>query len=296
MVKLNKAFLNKLSLSNLKKDSIDLIKGITLKEVLIFLAFPIFISILMLLPSIIRESLSFKIYDYSWWQFITNAFIHKDMSHLWHNLQGYFIFGFVLLIFANKIEDKKNLFLLFLFTLISLPIISSIIEILIYPLFMPMIKTSQGSSGLVSAILGFLPMLWIYHFSKKQKNNLINMNFFNLSTLYVALLFVIIYYPIHKNMFFILFVLSCIIFFGYLYRKNFNPLLKGIFEESKDNVIFYFLTILLPIFFMVAPLLLFPVKIVQGNSMVDFFMHYIGLIYGIILSFLFFKFKFSHSR
>jgi len=295
-MKLNKDFLNKLKWLNIKKDCIEITNGISLKDILIFFAFPVFITLLMFLPSIIRESLSFKIYDYSWWQFITNAFIHKDLSHLWHNLQGYFIFGLILLIFANRTGDKKNLLWLFLFTLISLPIISSIIEVLIYPVFMPMIKTSQGSSGLVSAILGFLPMLWIYHFSKKQKNNLININFFNLSTLYVALLFVIIYYPIHKNIFFILLVLACILFFGYLYRKNFKPLLKGIFEESKDNLIFYFLRILLPIFFMVAPLLLFPVKIVQGNSMVDFFMHYIGLIYGIILSFLFFKFKFSHSR
>ena len=296
MVKLNKVFLNKLRLSNLKKDFVVLIKGISLKDILIFFGFPVFITLLMLLPSLIRESLSFKIYDYFWWQFITNAFIHKDLIHLWHNLQGYFIFGLILLIFANRTGDKKNLFWLFLFTLISLPIISSIIEVLIYPVFMPMIKTSQGSSGLVSAILGFLPMLWIYHFSKKQKNNLISMNFFNLSTLYVSLLFAIIYYPIHKNIFFILLVLACVLFFVYLYRKNFKPLLKEIFEESKNNVIFCFLTILLPLFFMVAPLLLFPVKIVQGNSMVDFFMHYIGLIYGIILSFLFFKFKFSHGR
>lgn len=293
-MKLNKDFLNKLKYSNLKKDFNELIKGILFKEILIFLAFPIFISLLMLLPSIFRESLSFKIYDYSWWQFITHAFIHKDFSHLWHNLQGYFIFGFILFVFANRIKEKKNLFLLFLFTLISLPIISSIIEVLIYPIFMPMIKTSQGSSGLVSAIVGFLPMLWIYHFSRKQKTNLINMNFFSLSTLYVALLFVITYYPIHKNILFILLISLLIILFCFLYRKNFEPLIKGIFEESKDNMLFYFLSILLPMFFMVAPLLLFPRKIIQENSMVDFFMHYIGLLYGIIVSFLFFRF--IHSK
>lgn len=292
-MKINQNFLNKFKWLNVKNDCIEIINGISLKEILIFLVFPIFVSLLMLLPQAIRDSLSLKIYDYSWWQFVTNAFIHKDFSHLWGNLQGYFIFGLLLLIFANRTEDKKSLLFLFLFSVFSLPIISSIIEILIYPHFLPMIKTSQGSSGLVSTILGFLPMLWIYHFSKKQKNNLINMNFFNLSTLYVALLFVIVYYPIHKNILFILLVVACILFVVFLYRKNFKPILKGIFEESKDNVIFYFLTILMPIFFMVLPLLLFPVKIVQGNSMVDFFMHYIGLIYGLIISFIFFKFKFS---
>jgi membrane associated rhomboid family serine protease len=295
MVKLNKEFLQKFKLSNLKKDFIELIKDISLKDIIVFLVFPIFITFLMFLPSIIREFLSFHIYNPKWWQFFTHAFIHKDLGHLWHNLQGYFIFGVILLIFASRIKNKKDLFILFLFTLISLPIISSIIEILIYPIFMPMIKTSQGSSGIVSAILGFLPMLWIYHFSKKQRTNLININFFNISTLYVALLFVIIYYPIHKNILFILLLIGFILFFSFLYRKNFKPILKGVFKESKDNVIFYFLTILLPVFFMIAPLLLFPVKIVQGNSLVDFFMHYIGLLYGIIISFIFLKLKFYHS-
>ncbi len=214
-MKLNQEFLRKLKWSNIKKDFKELFKGITQKEIILFFAFPIFISLLMLLPSIFRESLSFKIYDYSWWQFITHAFIHKDFNHLRNNLQGYLIFGAILFIFANRFKEKKNQFLVFLFTLISLPIISSIIEILIYPIFMP-IKTSQGSSGLVSAILGFLPVLWIYHFSKKQKINLININFFNLSTLYVSLLFVIIYYPIHKifYLFFLYHSLSfCFVFF-----------------------------------------------------------------------------------
>lgn len=296
MIKLNKEFLNKLKLSNLKKDFFDLFKGITIKEVLIFLLFPVFITILMLLPSTIRNSLSFKVYDYSWWQFFTHAFIHLNFSHLWHNLQGYFIFGFLLLIFANRTKDKNKLLWLFLITIISLPFISSLIEIFMYPAFMPMIKTSQGSSGLVSAILGFFPMLWIYHLSKKQKQNLINVNFFNLCGLYVALLFTVIYYPIHKNILFIIVISMLIILFIFMYKKHIKSILKGIFEESKmGNILFYFLMILLPVFFMVAPLLLFPVKIVQGNSLVDFFMHYIGLIYGIILSFIFFKMNLYHS-
>jgi len=279
--------------SNLKKDLIESVKGISLKDVLFFLAFPSFITLLMFLPLTIREPLSFHIYNPKWWQFFTHAFIHKDLGHLWHNLQGYFIFGVISLIFANNIKNKKDLFILFLFTLISLPIISSIIEILVYSRFIPMIKTFQGSSGLVSAILGFLPMLWVYHFSKEQRINLINMNFFNISILYIALLFVIIYYPIHKNILFILLVIGFILFFTFHYRKNFRLILKGVFKASKDNVIFYFLTILLPVFFMVVPLLLFPVKIVQGNNLVDFFMHYISLLYGIVISFVFLKLKFS---
>lgn len=158
---------------------------------------------------------------------------------------------------------------------------------------MPMIKTSQGSSGLVSSILGFLPMLWIFYHSKKQKHNLITMNFFNLCGLYVALLFVSIYYPIHKNISYIFVVIASMVLIGFFNRKNFKPIFKGVLAESRENILFYFLMILVPILFMVMPLLLFPVKIVQGNSLVDFFIHYIGLIYGLIISFIFLKWKFS---
>lgn len=82
MVKLNKEFLKKLTFKNIKADFFDLLSGITIKEVLIFLAFPLTITLLMFLPANIREMLSFRIYDPSWWQFITHAFIHYDFIHL----------------------------------------------------------------------------------------------------------------------------------------------------------------------------------------------------------------------
>ncbi len=270
MININKGFLDKLEWTILKKDLIKSVKGISLKDILFFFVFPSFITLLMFLPLRIRESLSFYIYNPKWWQFFTHVFIHKNLSHLWNNLQSYFIFGIIIFIFANKIKEKRSLFLLFLLALISLPLISSTIEILIYPKFLPMIKTSQGSSGLVSAILGFLPMFWIYYFSKKQKTNLISMHFLYLTSSYVVLLFAIIYYQIHKNIFIPLIPLSFILIFSFFYRKNFKQILKGIIKESKENIIFNFLLILIPVFFMIAPVLLFPVKIVQGNSLVDF--------------------------
>lgn len=291
MIKLNKEFLKKFTLKSLKKDFIDLINGITLKEVLIFLIFPAFITVLMLLPQAIRESLSFKVYEPSWWQFITHAFIHKDWSHLWNNLQGYLIFGLMLWLFSNRTGNKKDLLLLFALTLISLPIISSIIEFFLYPIFVPTIKTSLGSSGLISAMLGFFPTFWIYYFSKKYKQNLINTNFLNMCSGYGGLLLVIIYYPSHRNIPLLTLILAFIIVYSYRYRSNFKPLLKGILAEAENNIFFYFLTASMPLFFMVSPLLLFPVNIIQNGGGIDVVMHYLGLIYGIFLSFIYFENK-----
>jgi membrane associated rhomboid family serine protease len=184
MKKSDKNFFRRLKFSKIKKDFIELVEGITFKEILILLSFPIFLTILMFLPTNLRDSLSLHIYNPEWWQFFTSSFIHENLTHLLDNIQTYFVISFTLLIFGNKTRTKKNFFILFLFTLISLPLISSLIEVLIYPYFIPNIKTSKGSSVLISSMFGFFPMFWIYYFSKKQKNNMID-KFFNLSLSYL---------------------------------------------------------------------------------------------------------------
>jgi len=290
MKKSDKRFFRILKLSKIKKDFIELVEGITFKEILVILSFPIFITILMFLPPNIRDSLSLHVDNPQWWQFFTSSFIHENLIHLLDNIQTYFIISFVLLIFANKTKNKKNFFTLFLFNLISLPLISSLIEVLIYPKFIPSIKTSQGSSVLISSMLGFFPMFWIYYFSKKQKNNTID-KFFNLSLSYLYLLIVVIYYQIHKNILLVSAFFFYFLFYCYFYRKDFKVFVKNIYEESKNNIIFCFLTIFFLIFFMTAPLILFPLKFVKGNTVIDIFIHYIGLFYGIIISYVFFKSK-----
>jgi len=239
MKKSDKRFFRILKLSKIKKDFIELIEGITFKEILVILSFPIFITILMFLPPNIRDSLSLHIDNPQWWQFFTSSFIHENLIHLLDNIQTYFIISFVLLIFANKTRNKKNFFTLFLFNLISLPLISSLIVTIFYPKFIPSIKTSQGSSVLISSMLGFFPMFWIYYFSKKQKNNTID-KFFNLSLSYLYLLIVVIYYQVHKNILLVSAFFFYFLFYCYFYRKDFKVFVKNIYEESKNNIILLF--------------------------------------------------------
>lgn len=290
---MNKEFIKKLHFSSLKKDFFELFRNISLKEIVLFSVFPIILFVIMLLPEVIRQNLTFSIYNPSWWQFFSHSFVHKDWGHFLNNLRGFIIFGLILSVFANKIKEKKLLFCLILTIIISLPILSSLIEFLVYPHFLPMIKTSQGASGIVSALLGVLPIIWIFYFAKKEKINFITTYYLNIIMLYVTCLFVFIYTGIHKKLLINLALLSLFVFFLFIYRKNFKLILKSIAEESRGNILFYFLLFFIPLFFILAPTILFPTNVIQGNSLVDFFMHYIGLVYGILVSFLFFKIKFS---
>jgi len=290
---MNKEFIKKLRFGSLKEDFFELFRNILLKDIILFSIFPIILLSIMLLPEAIRQILSFSIYEPSWWQFFSHSFVHKDWGHFLNNLRGYLIFGFILFIFANKIKEKNVLFWLVLSIIISLPILSSLVEFMFYPKLLPMIKTSQGASGIVSALLGILPIFWIYYFSKKEKTNFTTTYYLNIVMLYVASLFVFIYTGIHKRLLINVALLTLFLFFIFIYRKNIKLILKSIAEESKGNILFYFILFFIPLFFILAPTILFPTNVIQGNSLVDFFMHYIGLVYGILISFIFFKVKFS---
>src|SRR3989344_3944732 len=242
---MNKEFIKKLRFGSLKEDFFELFRNILLKDIILFSIFPIILLSIMLLPEAIRQILSFSIYEPSWWQFFSHSFVHKDWGHFLNNLRGYLIFGFILFIFANKIKEKNVLFWLVLSIIISLPILSSLVEFMFYPKLLPMIKTSQGASG------------------------------------------------IHKRLLINVALLTLFLFFIFIYRKNIKLILKSIAEESKGNILFYFILFFIPLFFILAPTILFPTNVIQGNSLVDFFMHYIGLVYGLLISFIFFKVKFS---
>lgn len=292
MVRLNS--FEKLTLGAIKTNFINVINGITLKEILIFLLFPIVITVLMLLPVTIRETLSLRNHNYLWWQVFTSAFIHKDWNHLLSNIQSYLAFGGILLVFSNKAWGKKDLLSLSILILISLPLISSIASLLIYRNYS--IETIQGSSGLISAVLGFFPILWVSYFSKKNRQNLMNMNFFYVCILYVALLYSTIYLPYYQSIILPFTIFISILILSFFYRNSFKTILKGIREESKANVVFGFLLVFIPLFFMAAPILLFPLKTIQNGSQVGIFVHYLGLIYGVTLSFIFFKIKLFYTR
>jgi len=289
----NREALSKLSATNLKNDALELIKNVTMRQIIAFLLFPIFLMLLMYLPQNLRNSLVFHINSPEVWQFFTHAFIHNDWNHLSGNLGAYFVFGALLLVLANKTNRLKRLFLLFVITLVSLPILSSAFTILAYPVFIPDLKTSQGSSGLVSAMVGFLPIFWISYLSEKQKKDLMNWNFFGLAMLYVALMLGIIYYPIHQSILLILTTVSFLLVFAYFYRRYFGAIFKEIQKEK--NIIFSVLLILLPLLFMISPRILFPAKFMTEGGFLDFIIHYFCLIYGISISFIFFKFHESKS-
>ena len=116
-----------LSPSSLKKQAKELVYGISKKDILLITTFPITLFLIMLIPSVIREILILNIKNPELWQYLTQSFVHNGWSHLWSNLSSYLLFSIMGLLLANWCKEKREFFRLFLFVVITLPILGSII-------------------------------------------------------------------------------------------------------------------------------------------------------------------------
>ena len=287
-------FRNQFTLSSLKKQILEVKKDISGRDISFLLIFPIVITLIMLIQTTVQELLKLDIKNPYWWQFFTHSFVQNDWSHLINNLVGYFIYALLIFLLAIKCGEKRTYHRLFLFTILTLPFLGSWVQVKFYPLlfsWLPNLKYSAGSSDILSALAGFMPIFWMIYLKKKNDNFSFNIYLFQVFILYIALLFVVTY--TQKIFSYISFFIFIIIFgLIYLYKKNFKFLVVAISREIEDNVFSGFFVIIVPLFFFVTPFLVFPspLLMLRNERFTDFFMHYIGLSYGLVISSSYFLF------
>lgn len=272
--------------SSLKKQFLEIIDGIDKRDILLMLILPVFVTLIYLLPSTIRELLQLDIKNPIWWQYLTQSFVHNSWSHLSSNLFGYFLYSLLLITFVNKLKLKKEFYKLFLFLVISLPIVSSFIQVKSYPIilnWLPNLQHSAGTSGIVSALAGFTIIFWAVYFNKINREIVFDVRTSLLFVVYIALLFVFYY---SKGISGIL-ILVLVLFFVFLLTliSNIKKIIIEISKESKKGIIWTFFLITTPIFFFMTPKIIFPSfeLMFKNGTFTDFFMHYIGIVYGIIV-------------
>ncbi len=262
-------------------------KPFPLKDVLVLSAFPVLITLVMFLPQAMQDAMKLNLRNPSWWQLLTSGFVHNSLSHYFDNLIAFLLLLLLQIIIVYKMNWKKEYFMLLFFTIISFPVVSSIVKLLWYPGIMPIVSVSCGSSGIISAMIGFIPVLWVAYISKISGKKLLGFSFFSTVLAYIVLSFAIIYFHYHRDIMLMLVIITMVCVFAFAYRDNLRHIYRAIIRESNIFMLFYLLFLLL--FFLASPLLTFPLKLVQGNSSVDFFAHYLGFIYGFFISFVFFR-------
>jgi len=276
------------SKENLHREFNEIRKDTTKRDIFILLLLPIIATIIELLPSDFQYVLRLNVQNPSWWQFLTSAFTHQYFQHYFNNISLFLLLAFVQLVIASKMDVKKRYFYLLGITFFLLPILSSAYDVLYSAKLFTNMQTICGSSGIVSALLGFLPIMWMGYFSKSYGRKMVNLKLMLISMFYIGLL-MLITYAFSTSIVQITIFSAAIVIFTYLYRKDLRYALKGINEALRKNLILYYILITMPIFFIGTPLILFPITLQQGGSGVDVIVHYIGAIFGCLLSYMFFR-------
>lgn len=257
---------------------------LSLRYFLLLAIFPLILAILFLFPCL-NQYLSLNIYNPSWWQIITSHFVHRDFNHLIGNIGIFLLLGISQLVIVSRIKEEKKYFYLLLLLIASFPLVGSLVAISLYPKLIPSLKNAMGASGIVSAFFGAGYMLSLFVLSKKKW--LLNIYALNISLIYVGLMLMLSYYKYYKNTSIIIFGCIALAFFLYQYKNELKVIYYEISKATQQNWLYAFSLILALLFFISLPRILFPLNVMAEKSMIDFFMHYIGIIYGLIFSFIY---------
>lgn len=275
-----------------------LFNGFSLKDLFLLLIFPLVITLLMFLPDSIRTAMMLNLKNPQWWQFLTSGFIHQSWNHLSGNLQWYFLLVFPLFfLIATRTDKKKYYYYLYAIIILTFPILSSLFQIHFFPPVFPNLIYSAGSSGIIAAFSGLIPSFWLLSIANRNKLR-IKRRFWMINIFYLILSFVIIYSPIFKNLYLILAIGTIFLMLLFSYRKGFKSILIAIGLEEQKDIISAIILLFTIIFFIITPFVFFPkVTLLNNNgTLTDFLVHYLGISYGLIISFYFFIFIHKETR
>jgi hypothetical protein len=265
---------SKIVYEKLKKGFREIFSNVTKKDLFLIAIFPIILTIILLLPQAIQELLRLNIQSPSWWQFFTSSFVHKNYTHYINNLSLFLILMITNFIIILKTDSKNKFYILYFATLIMVPLVSSFVS---YN-FIPQLKSTQGSSDIVAAVFGFLPITLIRFFHSLNKK-IDNERMFY-AVLFYSLLFLLFVYK-GFSFFFIIF-LFCYFIYIIVLRKQF-VYIGGIYIKFRKKL-FQFVLLFATIIFLVGLSLIFPTNILLDETLVNIGGHYVGFLMGIILA------------
>ena len=261
----------------------SILRRIRWKELLLICLPPIIWTLIMLVPLEYREPLKLQFDGFQIWQLFTWIFVHDDWNHLVNNIGGYLLAAFTCYILATSIHETRRYLRLFTIAILFFIVISSILSMLIiHPYLLPLQKRTMGASGIIAFIFGLIPFLWLKClYPKKMRLKIVAISLVSFSLFALGDIWAI-YYANDSLSIILLFsvlLLLCSVLWNIRYIKK--PFSKNISNIRKIPIL------LLPVIaFITGVILLFPAQIVSKTNSTDIIIHTLGLLSGIILSFL----------
>lgn len=254
-------------------------RNVNRRQVAPWLLLPLLSLIIFALPSAVQQSLKLNTLEPRFWQLFTSSFVHEDIAHLSSNLVLYFISAFFVfgLSLRHKSTDKLNQLLVF--TLLFFPVFSAVLDLYISSWYLTVLQTSCGASGIVSVILGFIPIIFLVSICpeiERIKELAFLCWLYLLSSLSIK-------YPVQLGLARILALCVLFISCAFYLRKELILIIKKLCS-ARNPFVFTFNTASL-LFFLFGPAFLLPLTLISpSGGVTNIITHLLGVVVGVNLA------------
>ncbi|MBP1929161.1 membrane associated rhomboid family serine protease [Methanolinea mesophila] len=258
-------------------------KILTLLLVIIFILPLVWSIIFYNVPENVQTSLKLSVNNTQIWQYFTHSFVHNDLTHLQNNLETYFIAIIFGLIFALLSKNLKIFLILVLLSIFIFPPIWGILKVFFLNGLFPS-SYECGSSGVIAALLGIVPVFFILSFSKYTGKSLLFQEYFYFFLIYIVFFFQDTYKTMDISPFLMgiyiasLLALFIVIFF-YIYH------IRQALDSKKLFILTLFSLMLFLLIYTIFIGFFFPQQLVSLGGRTAIETHYVGLVFGLFVSY-----------
>ena len=251
------------------------------KEVIIiFIIIPIIVLIASFLPLSMRDTLKVNLLDFNIITFYTAVFTHDSLEHFLGNIMVYYLYTFYAYL-LSLISQRRKWFIrnYILFFLILPPIMYTALISANRHYLGNIMHFSCGLSGILSAVLGLLPMSFIA-FLKNSGIEVRSIEVFYLIILTSALAIPYIY----NDSYLLLAIVPAIVYLVWRNRNGLKAISRFLKKLIYQDLFSSTLVVSVLILYFTGIAAIFPRTIFQEGILTDILTHYIGWAAGLLIS------------
>jgi hypothetical protein len=256
-----------------QKDSTEM----RLAGIIYFAIIPLVLTIVFLVSNILSKFLLLYPHSPTFISIIGSNYLHLDLLHFMSNLVFYLLIMIFIFTF-DALTNRKMLFVNLPLLFIVLPIVSSLVNVIIFS-YLDSNLPSKGFSAIVAGVFGYLAFSTL-HFIKVYYDVKFEKSIFQLMGVifYINLLILSLIYGYYLAVI----ALLVLVVISIIYTKNDIKLIFFLLRRLKRSArVMIFVSFYFCLF--VGVLGLFPGNLKNSGSLVNILAHYVGYMFGFIV-------------
>lgn len=256
--------------------------GIRVSDVIQILSVPVVLSLVFLLPESLQNGLVLEYENPTVFNLWSSAFVHEGFSHFTNNLGSYFVLIIPIYLLFILAEERKLFQYTFFSFLSVLPFVISLANLILFET-----GTGTGFSGIGSAFFGLLPIS-LFLFIHNRLSEEIYLSHTVVLFLVSAGVTALIYSGVLAATAIFLITILLSIYYGHHIGSD---ELRSVFADLRGSKGYFELVLFSSFLFLISPVMLFPQNIAQDGVLVNIFSHYLGLVLGFFLPYLYLMYR-----